>query len=855
VKGGRQTGGRGAASRGSASPATQASASTSAPPATQAAASASAPPATQAAASTSASAATQAAASTSAPPATQAAAFTSASPATQAAASTSAPPATQAAASTSAPPATQAAAFTSVSPESAGAEAFAELLATFRKYHPAESTELLERAYRFSEAAHREQRRSSGEPYILHPIAVAKILAEAQLDATTVATGLLHDTVEDTVATLEQIEQTFGKDVASLVDGLTKIAKISFQTSEEKQAENFRKMVLAMARDLRVIVIKLADRLHNMRTLQHVPPEKQVRIAQETLDIYSPLANRLGLQAWKRELEDLGLRYTRPEIYYKLVAQVAKKREAREQYARDVQAMIEQALESHHYHGAIVTGRPKHFYSIHKKMERKKLTYDQVFDITGFRIIVATVEQCYGVLGLIHSLWTPVPGRFKDYIAIPKANLYQSLHTTVVGPGGEKLEVQIRTKEMHETAERGIAAHWAYKEGVSGDTAREKFQWLQRLVEWNRDLKDNTEFLETVKMDLFPEDVYIFTPKGQVLEFPAGATPLDFAYSIHTDLGHRCIGAKVNARMVSLKHKLKSGDTVEIVTSPHQTPNKDWLKIVKTSRAKSKIRAFIKAQEQASSRQMGQAILERELKREQLSFAALLKDGTLQKVAEQFSLKSADDLLSSVGYGKISPKKVLTRLQPLVGTAPGSASGATAPAPAKDAPAPQAPGLSRIFENASKQQAREQTPVTVKGIEDLLVRFARCCSPVLGDPVVGFITRGRGITVHNKRCPKVIGSDPNRIVDIEWDPTTPAERTVKVTVIAEDRPGLLADLSQAIRDNRANITRAQIGTTKDRKAVCNFTIAIRDLSQLRKILSSLEALPGVIRAERVQRGS
>lgn len=737
-------------------------------------------------------------------------------------------------------------------PAPEGERAFAELLATFRQFHPSDPIDLIDRAYRFSESAHRGQQRSSGEPYILHPIAVAKILADVQLDATTVATGILHDTVEDTVATLEQIGQTFGKDVEGLVDGLTKIAKISFQTSEEKQAENFRKMVFAMARDLRVIVVKLADRLHNMRTLQHVPPEKQVRVAQETLDIYSPLANRLGLQAWKRELEDLGLRYTRPEIYYKLVTQVAKKRDAREQYAKDVQRMIEQALVSHQYHGAVVTGRPKHFFSIHKKMETKQLTYEQVFDITGFRIIVATVEQCYGALGLIHTLWTPVPGRFKDYIAIPKANLYQSLHTTVVGPGGEKVEVQIRTKEMHETAERGIAAHWAYKEGVSGDSAQEKFQWLQRLVEWNRDLKDNTEFLETVKMDLFPEDVYIFTPKGQVLEFPAGATPLDFAYSIHTELGHRCIGAKVNSRMVPLKHKLKSGDTVEIVTSPNQTPNKDWLKIVKTSRAKSKIRAFIKAQEQETSRQMGEQILERELKREQLSFATLLKDGTLHKVAEQFSLKSADDLLSSVGYGKISPRKVLTRLPALTGK-PLPSTLVDKPAPAKEQ-SPPTPGLSKIFENVSQQQARDKTPVTVKGIEDLLVRFARCCSPVLGDPVVGFITRGRGITVHNKRCQKVLGSDPNRIVEIEWDPSSSTERTVKITAIAEDRPGLLADLSQAIRDNRANITRAQIGTTKDRKAVCDFTIAIRDLSQLKKILSALEALPGVISAERIQRG-
>jgi GTP pyrophosphokinase len=457
-----------------------------------------------------------------------------------------------------------------------------------------------------------------------------------------------------------------------------------------------------------------------------------VRIAQETLDIYSPLANRLGLSAMKRELEDLSLRFTKPEIYYRLVAQVSKKMKEREQYTTDVLTLLQNTLKEHSYATATVTGRPKHFFSIHQKMERRNLTYDQIYDITGFRIIVGSVEQCYGVLVLIHSLWPPVPGRFKDYIAIPKANFYQSLHTTVIGPGGERIEIQIRTKDMHETAERGIAAHWAYKEGGVSHGDKAKFDWLNRLVEWNRDLSDPTEFLETVKLDLFQGEVYIFTPKGNVMELPKDACPLDFAYAIHTDLGHHCIGAKVNNRIVPLKHKLKSGDTVEVLTSPSQRPNKDWLKIVRTSRAKNKIRAYIKAEEHEKSKQMGEMILDREFKRNDLRLKDLVKDGRLAKVAESFSLQSADDLLSNVGYGKISPKKILTKLLP--------------PKEEEAQKADSSFGLQQIFETAAKK-TKEKQVVKVKGIDDLLVRFARCCNPVPGDSVIGFITRGRGISV------------------------------------------------------------------------------------------------------------
>lgn len=701
-------------------------------------------------------------------------------------------------------------------------------------------TNLVEKAFRFSVGAHQNQLRSSGEPFIQHPFEVAKILSELKLDTTTIVTGLLHDTVEDTRATLPDVEKEFGAEIAGLVDGVTKISQISFQTTEEKQAENFRKMILAMARDLRVIIVKLADRLHNMRTLQHLKPEKQIKIAQETLDIYSPLANRLGLSSMKRELEDLSLRFIKPEIYYRLVAQVNKKMKEREEYTQDVLSMIQNALKEHGYGAATVTGRPKHFYSIHKKMEKRNVSYEQVYDVTGFRILVDTVEQCYAALGLIHALWTPVPGRFKDYIAIPKANFYQSLHTTVVGPGGERIEIQIRTHAMHETAERGIAAHWAYKENIPEKVQKEKFGWLSRLVEWNRVLSDPNEFLETVKLDLFAEEVYVFTPRGEVMAFPQGSTPIDFAYAVHTDLGHRCIGAKVNGRMVPLKHKLKSGDTVEIITSSNQRPNKDWLKIVRTSRSKNKIRQFIKHQEHERSKSMGEMILEREFKRENLKLKTLVKDGTLQKVADAFSLKTVDDLLSSVGYGKISVRKILSRITP------------QAPSSEAETKTTEDTPLQKIFHEATRKN-RERQVVTVKGIDDLLVRFARCCNPVPGDPVVGFITRGRGISVHSRKCPKVFDTDPNRLVEIDWDTTKKADRHVKVRVLCEDRPGLLADMGKVIRDLQTNISRAQIGTTKDKRALCVFSVAIQDLAHLSKIISALESVDGVISVQRVQK--
>ncbi len=721
-----------------------------------------------------------------------------------------------------------------------------DLLTSVTKHNSKADLALITKAYRFTMEAHKDQKRKSGEPYLIHPVGVATVLADYQLDTATIVTGLLHDTVEDTHATLEEIQAHFGIEIAALVDGVTKLSKMTFKTSEEKQAENFRKMILAMAKDLRVILVKLADRLHNMRTLQHMKPEKQAQIAQETLEIYGPLANRLGLSSMKRELEDLSLRYMKPEIYFKLVALVEKRLQERQDYVKDVQAMVQSALQSHSYTSAQVTGRPKHFYSIHQKMEKRNLSYDQVFDITGFRIIVESVEQCYGCLGLIHSLWTPVPGRFKDYIAIPKANFYQSLHTTVVGPQGEKVEFQIRTRQMHDTAERGIAAHWAYKEGTSNTRDLERFKWLSRLVEANQDLGDPNEFLESVKLDLFSEEVYVFTPKGQVMEFPQGATPLDFAYTIHTDLGNRCIGAKVNNRMVPLKYKMKSGDTLEILTSPNQTPNKDWLKIVKTGRAKNKIRNFIKQVEHERSLASGEMILDKEFKRLHLKLKDLIKDGTLLKIAEGFSFRTVQDLMSAVGYGKISPTKVVTKLTPKEKDKDKEKE--------KDEEEKK-PGMLQRFFQAAKTQSPERHVVKVKGVEDLLVRFARCCNPVPGDPVTGFITRGRGISVHSRNCTKIFDSDPHRLVEIEWDLSSKENRSARIRIVCEDRSGLLADMSQLLKEQKVNITRAQIGTTRDKKAVCHFTVSISNLNQLKQVISTLEGVPGVIMVERVQKKS
>lgn len=711
-----------------------------------------------------------------------------------------------------------------------------------RAYYPEADLDILRKAHDFAEKSHGDQKRQSGEPYMQHPREVTKILTELRLDIPTLCTGLLHDTVEDTHATLATIEKEFGPVVAQLVDGVTKLSKITFKTSEEKQAENFRKMIIAMAKDIRVVLVKLADRTHNMRTLEHLLPYKQRQIAQETLDIYAPIANRLGISALKIELEDLCLKYLHPDVYYKLVSKVSRTKKEREKYIEDVVQQIQDKLKEYDVN-AIVTGRAKHFQSVYKKMERRGIDFEQVHDLIAFRIIVDNITDCYKALGVIHAAYKPVPGRFKDYIAIPKANKYQSLHTTVISNTGERVEIQIRTQDMHNVAELGIAAHWKYKEGRFDGTDREAVEWVDRLLQWHKDLKDPTEFLETVKTDFFEDAVYIFTPRGDVQELPFGSTPLDFAFAIHSDLGVKCVGAKVNGKMVPLKYRLKSGDTVDILTSNTQQPSKDWLKLVRTSKAKARIRAFIKQQERARAEEMGKDMLERELRVYGQTIAKVQKAGdALERFAEKKNIKTLSDLLIYVGYGRISAPAVVGAVLP-----------ADLLASRQEQPKDDThPGLlKRIFKTAAKSSAGTGA-ITVGGLEDILIRFGRCCGPIPGDPIVGFVSRGRGVTVHVASCPKALEFDEERRVSVQWNLTTPMKRPVTVKVLCHDMPGVLANMSQAITGCGINITQANVRTTKDRKAICTFDIEISSIEELNRTMGAIESKKGVILVERVR---
>ena len=711
-----------------------------------------------------------------------------------------------------------------------------ELIERVRAYNPAATVDTIQKAYDFSAEVHRGQRRLSGEPYLTHPVQVAGIIAEMRLDVPSIATGLLHDTVEDTLATLPQIEQTFGGEIATLVDGVTKIGQINFTSREEKQAENFRKMLLAMARDIRVILIKLADRTHNMRTLGHLAPERQVDIAQETLDIYAPLAHRLGIYWIKSELEDNALRFLHPEVYYQLKRSVAKRKAERERYIKEVIGVLEKKLSEAGLE-AEVSGRPKHFYSIYQKMQAQNLLYDQIYDLVAFRVVVDSLGECYEALGSVHANWKPVPGRFKDYIALPKANGYQSLHTTVIGPYGERIEIQIRTGEMHRVAEYGVAAHWRYKQpgkdGAVDDSQR--FAWLRQLLEWQQQLQDPQEFLRSVKEDLFTDEVFVFTPKGDLLNFPVGATVIDFAYRIHSEVGHHCTGARVNGKIVPLRYQLQSGDTVEIITTASQTPSKDWLKLVKSSRAKARIRAYIKAQQSARSIAVGREILERDLSRHQLDPARLRKDGTLERVAKELSQRDEETLLAGIGYGKVTTQSVLARILP--------------PEEIERRREKGEGRLQRLLRLVGRQA---KSGVQVSGVEDMLVRFGKCCSPLPGERITGFITRGRGVTVHALECPKVLESEPERRIDVHWMNGQETPRPVKVEVTCVDRPGLLAAMSKAISSAGINITRAQVHTLGDRKAQNTFELMVGSLDELNRVMRSLGRVRGVMKVARVR---
>ncbi len=710
-----------------------------------------------------------------------------------------------------------------------------QLISRVQSYNPHADVELVRRAYAFSEKAHAGQMRRSGEPYLQHPLAVAGVLTMLRSDVTAVAAGLLHDTLEDTLATPDELEKEFGKDVVHLVDGVTKIGKIPFRNYEEKQAENFRKMVLSMADDIRVVLIKLADRLHNMRTLEHLQEARRRQIAQETLEIYAPLANRLGIGWMKNELEDLCLKALKPDAFAELKMRVAKRDEERQQYVQDVIQLVKQALVEAGLNGE-VQGRPKHLYGISQKMERQAVSFDEVYDLAAVRIITDTKMNCYAALGLIHSLWRPVPGRFKDYIAIPKSNLYQSLHTTVIGPKGERVEFQIRTEEMHRISEYGIAAHWKYKEhGTIDDQEGKAFSWLRQFVEWHQDLADNRQFMDSVKLDLFHDVVYVFTPKGLVKEMPLGSTPVDFAYAIHTEIGDRCVGAKANGKIVPLKHQLKSGDTVEILTSSTQVPHKDWLKFVRTSRAKTKIKHWLKAEQQKRSIEVGRRLLEREFKRQDLPPAQTLKSDRLLEAARKSGFDSLDDLAAAIGYGRVAASEVASWL--------------LAPASAEAPPVAVAPVAER-----TPGAKDEERGVKVKGGRDLLMQLSRCCNPVPGDRIMGYITRGRGLTIHAVGCPNLdaLDYDRDRLVDVEWDFTTPSTHPVKVSVVAVDKPGVLANVSSSISGAEANITRAEIATSENRKAILDFVVEVQDTAHLERVLKAIERVEGVITTRRVR---
>lgn len=705
-------------------------------------------------------------------------------------------------------------------------------------YHPSPDLDLIKRSYEFAEKAHHGQVRASGEPYLNHLVETALLTCELKLDVPSIAAALLHDTVEDCMLTHAELAEKFGSDIADIVEGVTKLTRIHFSSREEKQAESFRKMLIAMAKDIRVILVKLCDRLHNMRTLQYQSEEKQRRIAGETKEIYAPFANRLGIHWMKSELEDLCLRYLRPEIYQLIQESFERTAEQRDSYIERTTHEIVKILEEAGVSGS-VKGRAKHISSVWQKMEKLNIGFDEVYDLLGFRIIVATVRACYETLGIIHSRWKPIPNRFKDYIAMPKPNMYQSLHSTVIGPNGNRIEVQIRTHDMNRVAEEGIAAHWRYKE-AGGSNEPINLQWVKDLVETQAYLKNPDEFIQSVKSELFPEEVFVFTPKGDLIRLPFNSTPIDFAYAVHTDVGHRTTGARVNNVIVPIDYRLRNGDTVEVLTNKSHVPNKDWLRFVVSSKAKQRVRAFLKSEEHARSLAFGHEILSKDLRKVKMSLKSVEKSGKLLEVAQALGLKTEGELYAEVGYGKISSTKVLAKLIP-----EGLSEAAT------DANKKAETPLGRIFQRAA-QVSRQRVGVKVSGFDDILVRFARCCEPLPGDRIAGFITRGRGVTVHHADCSQVMQCDPMRRVDVLWDDQVRSERRVKLTVVSQDQRGLLAAMTNAISANGANIVSAQIKTTELGKAVNMFEIAIADARQLDGLKRSLEMVPGVIKVERVK---
>jgi GTP pyrophosphokinase len=713
---------------------------------------------------------------------------------------------------------------------------FEDIYETVRSHHPEADLELLRKAYIFSAVEHKGQTRASGEPYLVHPLEVAAILAEMRMDPACVAVGLLHDVLEDTLTDADRIREYFGEDVLHIVEGVTKISKIPFSSSEERQAENFRKLLLAMVDDVRVILVKLADRLHNMRTLQYLPEDRRVRIARETMDIYAPLAGRLGMGKVKNELEDLSFQYLEPESYKMLLARVEKKRDQATAYIDKIKRTLGDKLKAAGLE-ATVEGRLKRLYSIHQKLKRQRIDLEQVYDFVALRVVVAGIPDCYAVLGILHNLWRPVPGRIKDFIAMPRPNGYQALHTSVIGEEGQPFEVQIRTLEMHQVAEDGIAAHWKYKEGRSGVGKDDQaFAWLRQLLEWQQEVKDPHEFLNSLKLDLYPEEVYCFTPKGEVKTLPRGAGPIDFAYAIHTEVGHQCVGARVNGKMVPLRYKLKNGDIVEILTSPGHHPSRDWLNATVTNRARSKIRHYLNITEKQQALEIGRKHFERELKRFDLSLKKL-DPARSETLAQELGVGvRLEDIFTAVGYGKLSMRQVLAKLVPAEKLEAGA--GPEKPRPIADA----VKRLLRVGEDGIK----------VKGSDDLLIYRAKCCSPIMGEPIVGYITRGKGVSVHAQSCKNVVNLfyDPERRIAVEWDRGGEAAYEVRIGVSVEDRPGVLAAITALLAGLSTDIRDAQVRTFDDHTAAIDLTLRIQDLKHLEKVVKSIRGVAGVIDVER-----
>jgi GTP diphosphokinase / guanosine-3',5'-bis(diphosphate) 3'-diphosphatase len=712
---------------------------------------------------------------------------------------------------------------------------FEDLLEKVRGYHPEADLELLRRAYVFSAFEHKGQVRHSGEPYMVHPLEVADFLADMRLDAVAIAAGLLHDVVEDTLTTIERIDELFGHEVAHVVEGVTKISTIPFSSSEERQAENFRKMLLAMVDDIRVILVKLADRLHNMRTLHHLPEERRLKIAQETLDIYAPIANRLGMSKVKNELEELCFRYLEPRQYQALHSQVQARRRAAESHIDELKQTIVAKLDEAQVAYTHIDGRIKRLFSIWHKLKRQKIDLEQVYDFVALRIVTKSVKDCYAALGIIHNTWSPVPGRIKDFIAMPRPNGYQSLHTSVISERGTPFEVQIRTEEMHAQAEEGIAAHWKYKEGRVGDQRDERyFQWMRQLLEWQQEVRDPQEFIQHLKVDLYPEEVYIFTPKGEVKGLPRGATPLDFAYAIHTDVGHRCVGARVNGKMVPLRTRLKNGDIVEIMTQAGTTPSRDWLNLVVTSRARQKIRHFVQQEEKARSIELGRKLFDKEARRYNLNPRTLVEAEAFRKVAEEYGGGKTDELMAAIGYGRLAPKTVLGKLVP-------------------NGQLQEKPPDGRIVSAVKRVLQTGEDRIKVSGVDDLLVYRARCCNPIRGEKIIGYISRGKGVAVHAASCPNVMNLlyDPERRIDVEWEKgTVEARYTVRLTMQVEDRRGILAEVSAKVADVNTNITSVEATTDQEQRGRINMTVEISDLKHLEKVMKSLKSVEGVIGVER-----